>query len=213
MEKDKRRYILNDLMKSDFITDADCKILLKEYEESGESELEILLLSDENLLIANVDKKKTELSLFQEEKSKSMYKRVDHMIFECQKDNSWKLHLIEMKGSVGERKWMDIKGKFRASYLLAKAIAGMLELNITETVMYTTFERVEFKCPDTMPVSRRGFIGGPFVRMQEEWDGNRFGLNFGMRIPFLHIPIQMKRNENGVLVGSLSESDRCRYIL
>lgn len=43
MEKDKRRYILNDLMKSDFITDADCKILLKEYEESGESELEILL--------------------------------------------------------------------------------------------------------------------------------------------------------------------------
>lgn len=44
--------------------------------------------------------------------------------------NQWKLHLIEMKGSVGEEKWVEFKGKFRASYLVAQALAGMLELDI-----------------------------------------------------------------------------------
>jgi hypothetical protein len=45
--------------------------------------------------------------------------------------------LIEMKGSVGEEKWAEIKGKFRASYLVAQALAGMLELDIAEAAMYT----------------------------------------------------------------------------
>jgi hypothetical protein len=42
-----------------------------------------------------------------------------------------------MKGSVGEEKWVEIKGKFRASYLVAQALAGMLELDIAEAAMYT----------------------------------------------------------------------------
>ena len=66
-----------------------------------------------------------------------MYKRVDHLIFERQNGNQWKLYLIEMKGSVGEEKWVEIKGKFRASYLVAQALAGMLELDIAEATMYT----------------------------------------------------------------------------
>ena len=45
--------------------------------------------------------------------------------------------MIEMKGSVGEEKWAEIKGKFRASYLVAQALAGMLELDIAEATMYT----------------------------------------------------------------------------
>lgn len=101
--------------------------------------------------------------------------------------------------------WVEIKGKFRASYLLAQALAGMLELEISETVLYTTYERVEFHLSDTMPSARRGSLGRPFVRMQEEWNGGRFGLNFGRRILLSHIPIQMKRNQNGILVGNLTE--------
>lgn len=205
MEKDKRKFILDERMQPDFITEQECDMLLKEYEESGKSELNVSLLSEHNLLIANADMKKTELHFFRKDKEKSMYKRVDHMIFEQQSNGKWKLHLIEMKGSVGERKWVEIKGKFRASYLLAQALAGMLELEISETVLYTTYERVEFHLSDTMPSARRGSLGRPFVRMQEEWNGGRFGLNFGRRIPLSHIPIQMKRNQNGILVGNLTE--------
>lgn len=207
MEQDKREFIIHTLMRPDFIVDAGRKLLLKEEEESGKSELHVHLLSDANLVIANVDQKYTKLFFFQKEKAKSMYKRVDHMIFERQKDGRWKLHLIEMKGSVGEPKWVEIKGKFRASYLLAQALAGMLELMISETVMYTTFERVKFAHSDTMPSARRSRLGEAPVCMQEEWNGRRFGLNFGMRIPFRHIPVPMKRNRDGILVGNLEERE------
>ena len=93
------------------------EIWLEEYEDTGRSKLEVSLPSENNLCIANVDKKKTEMLFFQTDKLKSMYKRVDHIIFESQKSNKWRLHLIEMKGSVGEGKWAEIKGKFRISFV------------------------------------------------------------------------------------------------
>lgn len=117
--------------------------------------------------------------------------------------DKWKLYLIEMKGSVGKKKWDEVKGKFRASYLLAQAIAGMLELDVVETVMYTTFEKVQFFPPDTMPAARRGTVGGRYIRMEQEWDGDGFGLNFGERISFVHKPVRMERNGTGVLNGNL----------
>ncbi len=165
--------------------------------------MKISLLSEDNLCIANVDRKKTDILFFQHDKIKSMYKRVDHIIFEHQKDDKWKLHLIEMKGSVGEGKWIEIKGKFRASYLLSQAIAGMLELEISEAIMYTTFERVKFGKLETMPAARRPGTGRPVVKMEQEWRGRNFGLNLGDRVPFLHLPIQMIRDQEGILVGDL----------
>lgn len=126
------------------------------------------------------------------------------MIFEQQKDKRWKLYLIEMKSSIGAKKWVDIKGKFRASYLLAKAIAGMLELNISETVMYTTFEKVDLRLPDTVPSARRVKSGEPLVRMEDEWKGERFCLNLGTRVPFMHVPLQMVKKEK-LLTGVLIE--------
>lgn len=163
MEKDKREFIITELLTPGFIEHKKQEMLLEETEETGRSELKVRLISAENLCIANIDKKKTEMQFFQQEKT-SMNKRVDHIIFEHRPDHTWKVHLIEMKGSVGERKWIEMKGKFRASYLIAQAIAGMLELQISETVMYTTFEKVRFAAPDTMPSSRRtgtGKLGNP----------------------------------------------------
>lgn len=205
MKKDKRQFIINELMKPGFIENKNQEMLLEETEESGRSELKVRLRSKDYLCIANVDKKKTEFQFFQEGKTKSMYKRVDHIIFEQQPDHTWKLYLIEMKGSVGKDKWDEIKGKFRASYLIAQAIAGMLEMDISEAVMYTTFEKVRFLPPDTMPSARRTGTGRNLIRMEEEWNGTRFGLNFGEHISFLHIPIQMTRNKEGILAGCLEE--------
>ncbi len=207
MERNKRDFIIDELMVSRFIETKNQEIILEESEETGRSELKVHLKSSDNLCIANVDTKKTDFLFFKTGKMLSMYKRVDHMIFEHQSDNKWKLHLIEMKGSVGKPKWDEIKGKFRASYLIAQAIAGMLELQISETVMYTTFEKVEFKHPKTMPSSRRTGTGRTLIPMEEEWNGRRFGLNFGKRISFQHFPIRMERNEEKILVGNLNEID------
>nr|WP_300837626.1 hypothetical protein [uncultured Acetatifactor sp.] len=197
----KREFIINDLTVQDFIIHEGREILLMETDETGKSELRVRLTSDDNLCIANMDKKKTDILFFQPGKAKSLFKRVDHMIFERQQGNHWKLHMIEMKGSVGQEKWVEIKGKFRASYLVAQAIAGILDMEISETVMYTTFERVEFTRSATLPTARHGRLGIPQIRMKEEWDGIRFGLNIGKHIPFGHIPIKMERNKDGVLAG------------
>lgn len=206
MEKDKRDFIINKLMVPGFIENKAQEMILEESEETGRSKLKVHLKSSDNLCIANLDKKKTDIQFFNTGKTQSLYKRVDHIIFEHLPDNKWKLHLIEMKGSVGKPKWDEIKGKFRASYLVAQAIAGMLELRITETVMYTTFERVEFTPPDTMPSVRRPGTGRTMIRMKDEWDGTCFSLNFGKRILFRHHPIKMERNEEQILVGELKEN-------
>lgn len=204
MEKNKREFIINNLMMPGFIEKYTHEIWLEEYEDTGRSKLEVSLSSEDNLCIANVDKKKTEMLFFQTDKLKSMYKRVDHIIFEPQKSNKWRLHLIEMKGSVGEGKWAEIKGKFRASYLVSRAIAGMLDLDISETIMYTAFERVQFRPSATMPAARRIRTGQPVVKMEQEWEGKSFGLNFGERISFVHLPVQMERNKEGIFVGRLT---------
>ncbi len=206
MEKKNREFIIQNLMVEGFIENYNQEMVLEEMEETGRSELKVRLLADNNLCITNVDKKKTDIQFFQRDKVLSMYKRVDHIIFEHKDDDCWKLYLIEMKSSIGQGKWTEIKGKFRASYLLAKAVAGMLELKIAETVMCTTFEKVQFAPPDTMPVARRAGVGKQMIKMEQEWSGQCLRLNLGELVSFVHIPIQMTRNRKGILVGTLVEA-------
>lgn len=190
---DKRQFIINELMVSDFIeTKSDCVSLLEE-EETGKSKLDMKFNRKECLCISNVDNKHTDLYFFKDSSTLSMFKRVDHIIFEPVENAKWKIHLIEMKGNVGWAKWVDIRGKFRASYLLAQAIAKMLDMDVEEVIMYTTYEKVSFEPSETTPTARRGNVGKAGVKMEDEWNGINFGLNFGDRFPFKHIPITMIR--------------------
>ena len=135
----KRNFIINELMEKNFIENETEQIYLEEKEDSGKSILKWKLVSGQNFSIKNVNKKNTIMYFFDEKKG--MYKRVDHIIFENLGNNNWKIHLIEMKSSVKYSKWIEVKAKFRASYLLSQAIAAMLSLNIKEVCMYTTYER------------------------------------------------------------------------
>lgn len=198
----KRKYIIDNLFVDNFIEFESRIVYLEEKEDSGKSLLEIQLNKDGNLSIKNVDMKNTHMYYFKSDKVFSMNKRVDHIIFEYVSENDWKLHLIEMKSSVGRKKWNEIKGKFRASYLLAQGIAAMLELNIVSTHMYTSYEKVQLEVSDTLPSERRMRIGEHYVKPEEEWAGDKFALNFGERLKFEHIPIQMTRNEKNILIGN-----------
>lgn len=197
----KREFIMNELMVPGFIESMTAGGMLEETEETGKSELIFELPGQGNLWIKNVDKKKTDILYFKTGSTLSMFKRVDHIVFEHLEENIWRLHLIEMKSGVDADKWIEIKGKFRASYLVAQGIAAMLEMDIAETCMYTTYERVKFVHSSTMPSSRRVRTGTRMIRPEEEWNGGRFGLNYGERMGFKHYPIQMTRDVRGVLVG------------
>ena len=195
----KRNYIINELMEENFIESETDQIYLEEKEDSGKSILRWKLLSNQNFSIRNVDKKNTIIHFFDEKKG--MYKRVDHIVFENIGNNDWKIHLIEMKSSVKYNKWIEVKAKFRASYLLVQAIAAILSMNIKEVRMYTTYEKCNLDIPETMPTARRLFLGQKNVDPLDEWQGIDFGLNFGERIEFMHTPIQMVRNEMDILQG------------
>lgn len=198
---EKRNYVIENLLMDKFIESESEVIQLEEKEESGKSLLEIHLKDKENLSIKNIDMKNTQMYYFRSDKNLSLYKRVDHIVFEHISDDDWKLHLIEMKSSVGRNKWTEIKGKFRASYLWAQGIAAMLDINIISTHMYTSYEKVQLAASDTMPTERRLLVGEHYVKMEEEWNGNKFTLNFGTKICFKHTPIEMVRNEANVLIG------------
>lgn len=203
---DKRDYVITELMVPGFIEQAGNHIVLNETEETGKSELDVFLSSDRNFCVKNVDKKNTQFYFFQDSKAKSMFKRVDHIIFEYVTGNNWRLLLIEMKSGVKYQKWKEVKGKFRASYLLAQAIAAMLEMNVIESCMYTTYEKVNLRIPDTMPVARRPLVGIVAISPQAEWDGGQFALNFGIWVPFRHQPVLMTRNSDNVLLGELKNT-------
>lgn len=195
----KRNYIISELMEENFIESETDQIYLEEKEDSGKSILRWKLLSNQNFSIRNVDKKNTIIHFFDEKKG--MYKRVDHIVFENLGNNDWKIHLIEMKSSVKYNKWIEVKAKFRASYLLVQAIAAILSMNIKEVRMYTTYEKCNLDIPETMPTARRLFLGQKNVDPLDEWQETDFGLNFGERIEFMHTPIQMVRNEMDILQG------------
>lgn len=197
----KRDFIREELLVDKFMEDETNICHLEETEDSGRSVLEFELNSDTNISIKNVDKKHTDMYFFQNSKAKSMFKRVDHIIFEHRPGDKWRVHLIEMKSTVGNGTWVEARGKFRASYLLAQAIAAMLDMEIEETIMYTTYEKVDLSYKDTTPSARHMRVGEPSIRPEDEWNGGKFGLNFGERYSFIHKPIQMKRNDKNVLVG------------
>lgn len=204
MGQNKRDYIIYNLMNFDFISKENKTVILQEEEETGKSELVVDLKDQEYLCIKNLDKKHTELYFFNNQSQLSMYKRVDHILFEHNADDKWIIHLIEMKSSVAGEKWVEIRGKFRASYLLAKAIAAILDMEIAQTIMYTTYERVSFQFSKTLPSARRGRSGAVIFKMEDEWNGGKFGLNLGDRVPFQHIPISMNRKSEEGLFGRVS---------
>ena len=180
---------------------------LEETEIKGRTSFFFELSGRDSMVIRNVDKKETQFPFFREEKVMSLKKRVDHIIFEQDEKEAWTVHLIEMKSSISTKeKWLEIKGKFRASYLLVLALGAILQLDIQEIKMYTTYEKVTLTVMPENPVSRRSLVGSKPENLMEEWNGDGFFLRFGenCRLPFRHIPVKLIKNEEGVLEGTYS---------
>ncbi|WP_414733330.1 hypothetical protein [Acetobacterium carbinolicum] len=132
------------------------------------------------------------------DKNIGMKKSVDHLIFRKIEDQ-WELHLIEMKSSIGDRKWIEIKQKFRASYLNAKAIAVFVGITIDKVILYTTYEKAYITGRPSGTTDLKSYapkLGEKLINIKKEWDTGIVELNFGHYEAFQHTKIKMTRSDD-----------------
>ncbi len=201
-----RDYVINNFLADNFLLIGQNEYELRENNKEGKSILRLKVSSDRSICIENIDDKKSDILYFRDKdlsgNNTYLKKRVDHIIFSYLENNIYDAHLFEMKtGIENSEKWIDIKGKFRASYLLAHSIAGILHISINDVYMYTTYEHANLMADKTNPISRHARVGGKYTRPIDEWNGNGFALNFGQKVTFRHTPIKMERNTEGILEG------------
>ena len=205
MLTDRTKYAINNFIMDQYFLDMQHNYHLKEEKESGKSDLDVTIKSD-NLCIYNFDDKK-KCNFLKTDKKHGMQKSVDHILFE-QIDEGWRLHLIEMKSSVGYSTWLEsIKPKVRTSYLTSLAIADFLGIKITDIIAYTTYDEEKFsaKSNETNP---RAFVPplGKKARdpMKDEWEKDQLFLELGSELKIVHKRIKMNKDEKtGVLLGDL----------
>lgn len=201
----KVKFALDQFIEANYFLNMKNQYHLKEEKDSGKSDL-ILNISNDNLCIYNFDDKR-KCSFLRLEKKYGMQKSVDHVLFE-KVTEGWRLHLIEMKSSVGYSTWQEkIKPKVRTSYFTALAIADFLGIQFCEIIAYTTYENDKFQIAQgTNPRALMPQLGSvardPF---NDEWEKDRIILNIGEDLILAHKKILMTRNvATGVLEGTLT---------
>ena len=183
---------------------------LWERTDSGLSKLDVkVTIEDPNnvLCIAEYDLK-PKCNFLNESASFALQKSVDHVLL-CQKeDGLWDAHLIEMKTTVYDKRWEEIRGKMRASMLNVLAVAAVLGITIEEFYAYTTYEHVSTNDPlPTDLAARKRPLGRSWKR--DEWDQGFINIRIpiGKQQAIKHKGLQMTRQEyqgKSTLCGSFN---------
>lgn len=109
---------------------------LMEEEATGKSKLVLNVHTDDNVCVSNFDQiPKLEIlkwGIILKEHQFRSGKCVDHFILMKNGSGDWELHMFEMKTTVSNDKWIDIKYKVRASYFSIKVLANLLGVNIKD---------------------------------------------------------------------------------
>ena len=202
------KFALDQFIKEDCFSDTSNLYHLREEQDSGKSDL-VLKISNENLCICNFDEQnKGRCTFLREEKKYGMQKSVDHVIFE-KTAKGWRLHLIEMKSTVGYGTWIGkIRPKVRTSYFTALAIADFLGIQFYESIAYTTYENDKFAMGN-QEENPRGLVPllGYAARdpYKDEWNKDKIILNVGEELILQHKRVLMTRNAaTEVLEGELT---------
>ena len=197
-------YALNNFFQNNYFLNMSNSYELSEDSPSGKSKLNIFV-NGINLCLADFDNKK-KCEFLRDDKKYGMRRSSDHLLFQL-KNNSWILHIIEMKTTVGNETWKDIKLKTRTTYLTALAISSFLGIDISEVCVYTTYEYEKFYSvqPAVSPYISKPHLGKPIEDYKKkEWDKNLINITIDKIISFPHQSIQMVRNENtNILEGIL----------
>lgn len=177
---------------------------LKETIKQGESLLKLTVEGD-NICVERFDDKKR-CGFLRNEKKLGMQKCIDHFVLK-RSDDFWDLYMIEMKTSVGDKTWKEIKAKMRSSLLNIKALSEFLGITIEKTYAYTTYEKEAFTKPEdtSNPKALVTPIGEKAINFKrDEWDKNIIKIKIDEYIIFPHKSIKMDRDSKGVLQGTLT---------
>lgn len=202
-------YVINNYIAPAYFEPESNQYTLEETEEQGKSLLKVSI-EDENFCIKKYDDKKR-CAFFKTpnqagKNDESVSKCVDHVIMQ-HKNGVWRLHLIEMKSSVGAKTWERIKKQNRDAYLEILALSGVLGINFSEITSYTTYESEKFKNDDTNPLKKTALLGKKASNGYEQWESGDMELSVraGKPLQIKHNKIRMvKDNDNNVLQGSLN---------
>lgn len=205
MYSERIQYAIDNFIMDQYFLPMNTSYQLDEKKDSGKSSLQVTI-SNENLCIYDFDSKK-KCNFLRPDGRLGMQKSVDHILFEKIVD-VWRLHLIEMKSSVGCNTWLDsIKPKVRTSYLTSLAIADFLGIKISDVIAYTTYETDKFSDErnKTNPKAMIPLLGKAARNPQkDEWEQDKMFLEMGCEVSIPHRRIKMERNpETNVLEGEL----------
>ena len=176
---------------------------LKETADSGKSLLRVTV-DGENICVEEYDKKKR-CGFLRQDKS-GMQKCIDHFLLK-NNGQSWDLYMIEMKSSVGDMRWRDIKAKMRTSLLNIKALCVFLGISIDNIYTYTTYEKERFTTPESTadPKTLVPLFGEKATNYKrDEWDRNVIKIQIDTIVTLPHNAIKMERDEKIGLHGALN---------
>lgn len=206
MYSNRIQYALDHFFLEDYFSPENTEYTLEESDDMGKTSL-LVNITGTNLCIANFDDKKR-CEFVKIDSKEGMRKCSDHIVFQ-QVENDWRLIIIEMKSSISDNTWKNVKQKTRATYLNAAAIAAFLGIEIGSVQVYTTYERETFGLiGDTTELATYKVPLGTMSRSlkNDEWDKNRIGYTVDGTVEYFpHQAIKVHRNsETNILEGSLA---------
>lgn len=196
-------FAINNFIEEGYLLPMNTSYDLEELSKEGKSILSVTV-NNENICVENYDTKKR-CNFLRVPKNYGMQKCIDHFLL-CKKEEAWDIHMIEMKTSVGNSTWLDVKHKMRSSYLNIKALCVFLGIKVGDVYAYTTFNKVAFEgMRDTANVKihipQLGKKAENFK--DDEWNKGIIKVLIDDVVVFPHKGIQMARNTNGVLSANL----------
>ncbi|MDK2965941.1 hypothetical protein [Lacrimispora sp.] len=197
------QYAVDNFIEDNYFLPMETNYELKEATDSGKSLLKVHV-DGENICVSEYDNKKR-CGFLRISSTFGMQKCIDHLILKKSGEN-WDLHMVEMKSSVGDKTWRDIKCKMRSSFLNVKALCSFLGITLGETYAYTTYEQERFTTPEDTAdpkilVPQLGVKATNYKK--DEWDKDIINIKIDKMITLPHKAIKMRRDAEVGLLGEL----------
>ncbi len=159
----------------------DHQLLLEEKKADGAAKL-LLQLQNPCILFSKLEDKK--LRYFKNQKC------ADYILYEC-KEDSWEMHIFELKRSIGVASWEQIKEQAKGAMQNGLAIAGFLgiEVNLKRTHLYSVYRNDkinDYANPGKLryQMNKRG--SAEYSRERCDWNARKVRLDFLGEREFVH---------------------------
>lgn len=178
-----------DLLENNLVLTSDSQLHLQEKSEQGIADL-TLHLQNPCILFKDLEHKK--LEYFQNKKC------ADYVLYE-QKAGNWMVHIFELKRTVGEKHWLNMKEQFKGAMQNALAIAGFLgiEVDMDNIYVYSAYRNDKLK-DYSNPAKLRFQMHQPkcsgMSKECEDWNEKEVVLDFLDKEKFVHhkIPLDIE---------------------